>query len=98
MKEASVVEKVREIVSRHTLPDFIIGLDVRLGDIDGDPTMWLIFKTTQGPKSWSPEAERRIDGITAVKEALLPELITEFDDWFPYFRFESQRELKSVAG
>ena len=85
MEKSPIIEKVRGIVSHHALPDFIVGLDIRLGDIDGDPAMWLIFKTTPGPKSWSPEAERRVNGITAVKEALLPELLTAFDGLLPLF-------------
>jgi len=97
MRESQIADKVREIVGRHRLPDFITGLDVRLGDVEGDPAMWVVFRTTPGPTSWSSEAERRVAGITAVKDALLPDLLDAFEDRFPYFRFESDRGPKSSA-
>jgi len=98
MKSSQIVEKVREIVGRHALPDFITGFDVRLGEFDGDPAMWIAFKLVPGPGRRSPETERRVEGITALIEVLEPELLDAFEDRFPYFRFEADRDLKPVAG
>lgn len=96
MRHAQIVEKVREIVGRHALPDFITGYDVRLGEFDGDPAMWIAFKTTASPTTWSAEAERRVAAITDIKRILLPELLAEFDDRYPYFRFESDPGLATA--
>jgi hypothetical protein len=97
MKTSQIVEKVREIVGRHQLPDFITGFDDRLGDFDGDPAMWIAFKMVPGPGRWTPETERRVGDIKALTEALAPELLEEFEDRYPYFRFEADREPKTLA-
>ncbi len=98
MKEQAIPEAVKEIVGRHTLPDLIVGLDVRLGEFDGDPAMWLIFRTTPGDQTRTVEHDRRVAEISRLKEALLPDLLNAFDDRFPYFRFESERSLSPTEG
>jgi len=97
MKSSQIVEKVREIVGRHALPDFITGFDVHLGEFDGDPAPWIAFKIVPGPGKLTPETERRVEHITALQDALIPELLEEFDDRYPYFRFEADRDLKLLT-
>ncbi len=97
MKASQIVDKVREIVGRHALPDFITGFDVRLGEFDGDLAMWIAFKMVPGPGKLTPETERRVEHITALQDALMPELLDEFDDRYPYFRFEAERDPKLLA-
>ena len=98
MNDRDTVAKVREIVARHPLPDFIVNLDVRLGDIDGDPAMWLVFRMTPGPEYQNAELERRVAEMNALEKAVRPELLETFDDRFPYIRYEPMRAVKAIAG
>ena len=98
MNDRDTVAKVREIVARHPLPDFILGLDVRLGDIDGDLAMWLRFQTTPDAGHWNAEVARRVAAIKTLEDALFPELLTAFEDRYPYFWYETARDLKTAPG
>ncbi len=98
MNDRDTIAKVREIVARHPLPDFILGLDVRLGDTDGDPAMWLAFQTTPDAGHWNADVERRVAAINALEDALFPELLIAFEDRYPYFRYETARHLRAVPG
>lgn len=98
MRESPIVAKAREIVGRHKLPDFIVGFDVRLGDFDGDPAMWIVLKTAPGPTSWGPELDRQVKAIQTLKEAIRPDLLAAFDDRYPYFRVEDERNLQPATG
>ena len=98
MKYDEIVAKAREVISRHPLPDFVTRFEVRLGEFDGDPAMWIEFKTLPEPPGLSPEFERRVDGISALKKAVQPDLLEAFEDRFPYYRFETDRDLKPVKG
>ena len=98
MNDRDTIAKVREIVARHPLPDFILGLEVRLGDTDGDPAMWLAFQTTPDAGHWNADVERRVAAINALEDALFPELLAAFEDRYPYFWYETARDLKTVQG
>ena len=91
MKQVQIIEKVREIVGRHPLPDFITGFDVRLGEFGGDPAMWIAFKMIPGPGRLTPETERRADEMAALQDQVFPALLAEFEDRWPYFRYEADR-------
>ncbi len=97
MKYDEIVAKAREIVSRHPLPDFVTGFEVRLGEFDGDPAMWIVYMTLPEPPGMNPEVQRRVPLITALIKSVMPDLLDAFEDRFPYFRFETDRELKPVA-
>ncbi len=97
MKYDRIVKTAREIVSRHPLPDFVTRFEVRLGEFDGDPAMWIVFKTLPAPPVGSSTFERHVDGIGALIAAVQPDLLDAFEDRFPYFRFETDREMKPVA-
>ena len=97
MKYDEIVEKAREIVERHPLPDFVTRFEVRLGEFDGDPAMWIEFKTLPAPPIGTPAFKQQVDGISTVIAAVMPDLLEAFEDRFPYFRFETDRELKPVA-
>ncbi len=97
MRESPIVAKARDVVSRHELPDFIVGFEVRLGDFDGDPAMWIVLRTAPGPTTWGPELERQVEAIRIVKDAIRPDLLEAFDDRYPYFRVEEKRNLQPAA-
>lgn len=98
MKHDEIVAKARDVVARHPLPDFVTRFEVRLVKFDGDPAMWIVFKTVPEPPGWSPEFKRRVDGIAALTKAVHPDLLDAFEDRFPYFRVETDRDLKPVEG
>lgn len=70
---------------------------MRLGEFDSDPAMWIEFKTLPGPPFGKPAFQQQVDGISALIAAVQPDLLEGFEDRFPYFRFETDRELKPVA-
>ena len=84
-------------MGRHALPDFITGFEVRLGDIDGDPAMWIVFQTLPGPKSWGPEAARHVSAMNSLQDGIMPDLLEAFEDRFPYFRYEASGTRKVSA-
>ena len=97
MKYDEIVETARRVVERHKLPDFVTRFEVRLGEFDGDPAMWIEFKMLPAPPMGTSAFEQQVDGIRAVIDAVMPDLLEAFEDRFPYFRFETDRELKPVA-
>ena len=97
MKHEDAIAKVREIVDHHRLPDFIVGYDVRLGDFDGDPALWVVFRVTPGPSRLNAEVDRRVAAMKALHDALRPDLLEAFEDRFPYFRYESAVPESAVA-
>lgn len=97
MKYDRIVEKAREVVGRHALPDFVTRFEVQLGEFDGDPAMWIAFKMLPEPPRGSPAFEQQVNGISEIVAAVMPDLLETFEDRFPYFRFETDRELKPVA-
>jgi len=96
MKHEDTIAKVREIVDRHRLPGFIIDYDVNLGDFDGDPALWVVFRVTPGPSQRNAEVDRRVAEMKTLHDALRPELLAAFEDRFPYFRYQTAA-LKPVA-
>ena len=97
MKQDRIAERVRAVVDRHTLPDFITGFDVRFGEFDGDPAMWVVFKRTPGPDRMTPELTRRIKAVNALERALQPGLLDVFEDGAVYFRYETEPSRASAA-
>ncbi len=84
---AEEVARIREIVARHPLPDFVTGFDVRLGEFDGDPAMWIAFKLAHDVTGPGPE----LSELQRLRQAVQADLFDNFDDRYPYFRFEVDR-------
>jgi len=97
MRHDEVVERAKAVVGRHALPDFVHGFDVRLGDIEGDPAMWITFHMTPEPTKRVTATDSRVLAIGALRRVLTPALLREFDDYYPYFRFESQPTTPAVS-
>lgn len=97
MKQDQIVQRVRAVVERQPLPDFMTGFDVRLGEFDGDPALWVIFKLIPGPDQMSPEIKRRVRAMAVLEEALLPGLLEAFEDGAVYFHYERDRSRIAVA-
>jgi hypothetical protein len=97
MKQDQIKDRVRAVVERHSLPDFIVGYEVRLGEFDGDPALWVVFKMIPGPGRMTPEIDRRVKAMSALEAALLPGLLEAFEDGSIYFHYEANRSRVPVA-
>ena len=81
------VSRIRSIVQRHKLPDFVSGFHVRLGEFDGDPAMWIIFDTLVDDKITMDDRIARSEVLARLREGVGADLRAEVDDRFPFFRF-----------
>lgn len=97
MRHDQIEKRVRAVVERRPLPDFIIGFEVRFGEFDGDPAMWIAFKMIPGPGRMTPEIDRRVKAMGALEDALLPGLLEAFEDGSVYFRYEADRSRAPAA-
>ncbi len=95
---AEEVARIREVVGLHRMPDFVTGFDVELGEFDGDPAMWILFRTREdGDNSHSHRVERaRVLGN--MRKAVQSNLLEVFDDRFPYFRFVTEEYSGTATG
>ena len=81
-------DRIREIVGQHPVPSFVTGFQVRLGDIDGDPAVWIVFKTIRDAEPEGEELERQVAQRSALRNAVHSELLDALDNRYPYIRFE----------
>jgi hypothetical protein len=85
-KYAEEIARIREIVGRHALPEFVTGFDVRLGEFDGDPAMWITFHTTEAGSD--AELNRQVAEVATLRQKVQTDLLEAFEDRFPYFRID----------
>ena len=97
MRHEQIEKRVRAVVEGHPLPDFLIGFEVRFGEFDGDPAMWIAFRRIPGPGRMTPEITRRVKAMNELEDALLPELLEAFEDGSIYFRYENDPAQAPVA-
>ena len=90
------IDRIRQVVARHPLPDILTGFDVGLGDIEGDPAMWITFHTVGDPPPDEAGKKARAALLHSVKRAVRADLLDHFQHRFPYFRFE--REMAFPTG
>jgi hypothetical protein len=88
-RDAEQIARARQVVSGHPMPDFISGFDVRLGESDGDPALFVIYWTRDDNENWlelflSEEWERRAKEYRKLDDAVIPRLIDVLEDRYPY--------------
>jgi len=98
MNETELVGKARSIVGRHSLPDFIRGFDVEFAEFDGDGAIYVIYRTDRLSQSDIAAAERRVPEIIGLERRVMTDLLQEFDDYFPYFRYKSAAGPETSQG
>lgn len=87
-RDAEEIARIRGIVGRHSFPEFVTGFNVRLGEFDGDPAMWIIFKRA-GDEALDLEVLRqRAKVMNDFTRQVQSDLLAEIDDRYPYFRSE----------
>src|SRR6478609_3578570 len=87
-REDEEIARIREIVGRHALPDFVTGFDVRLGEFDGEPSVWIIFKTLPGFHPTRENLPERVYAIRALKDEVHHDLLENIEGRYPYYRFQ----------
>lgn len=88
-RETEEIARIREIVRHHALPDFVTGFDVRLGDFEGDPAVWIVF-AIQAPATRSRSAtDDIVASMNNLVRSLRYELLDKVDGRYPFFRFET---------
>ena len=83
------VAQIRAIVDRYPFPDFITGYDVRLGEFDGDPAVWIEFDVLPREDQSEAAAVARAEATARIRHQVGRYLIDEIEDRFPYFRFRA---------
>lgn len=87
-RQADEVALINEIVARHPLPPFVTGYDVRLGEFDGDPALWVEYKLNADITSATPDRRERLDALERLRKGVQGDLLDAFDERFPSFRFK----------
>lgn len=80
------VARIREIVGRHALPDFVTGFDVRLGEFDGNPAMWITFHTSEATSV--EEIDQQLSALSGYRQNIQTDLLDSVEDRFPFFRID----------
>ena len=95
--QADEVVRIRQIVDRHSLPDFVAGYDVELGDFDDEPALWIIFHTTgRMPAAWE-ERRTRAETLRSLIQAVHPDLLSAVQTRYPYYRFSVPEQASSAS-
>ncbi len=87
IREADEIAAIRNIVMRHQMPPFVAAFDVLLSTVDGDPAVWIIFKTTEGPPHSIDARKARAVTSNHLVDAIHDDLREEVANRYPYFRF-----------
>ena len=87
-READEIARAREIVARHPMPAFVTGFDIRFGEYDGDPAMWVTFKVDRGTPPAPPE--QLLPELNVFRSAVHADLLEEFETRYPYYRYDSK--------
>ncbi len=82
------IAKIQEIVDRHAFPPFLTGYDVRLGEFDGEPALWVEFKLADDITTATPEYKSKLSAIIELQAKIRQDLLDAFDDRYPYFRLK----------
>ena len=93
-RQAEEIARINEIVAAHPLPPFITGYDVRLGEFDGDPALWVEFKLNADITSATPDRREKLDALEHLRKSVQSDLLDAFDTRFPYFRYKVDPALR----
>ena len=81
------IARIRSVVERSLLPDFVSSFDVRLGEFDGDPAMWIIFSSEPLPDVNEVSAGERARAMNELAHRVRSIILEDPESPFPYFRF-----------
>ena len=89
------IDRIRTILARHELPEFVSGYDVRLGEFDGTPAFWIQFQIVPHADT-SPEGSlQRGDDLVSLTRSLNPDFFREVENRFPFYQFAEVNQTSS---
>lgn len=77
---ADEIAVITGVVSRHLLPDFISGFEVRLGEFGDDPAAWMVFKLIGADPSSEEDLDKRVKDLAALRNTKSEDLLEAVDD------------------
>lgn len=81
-------EEATRIVNRHPWPPFINGYNIEYGEFEGAPAMWVRYRLEPANPLPAVERDTRADALNKLASEVTADLLTTFDDRWPYVRFE----------
>ena len=96
-RQAEEIALINEIVAGHPFPPFVTGYDVRLGEFDGDPALWVEFKLDADVTSATPDRRERLDALERLRKSVQSDLLDAFETRFPYFRYKVDPALRPAG-
>ena len=85
--------RAQGIVVQHSLPDFVTRFEVRFGEFDGDPAMWVVFRTAFKPDPEDKNLQAELQAMRVLRDGVEADLRDAFEDRWPYTRFEPEAAL-----
>jgi len=85
-RPAEEMARIREIVGRHELPEFVDGFDVQFGSYEDEPAAWITFKLLGSDGLGIEELQRRAAILVPLQNRLFDELMDGDSDRWPFFR------------
>jgi hypothetical protein len=83
-RDAAELARARQIVSGHDLPDFITSFDVKLGLLEGEPALFVVYhEAVNKHHPRIDEVLRRSEELSRLDAVILPELLDAFEDRIP---------------
>ncbi len=87
-READEAARLRSVVTRQNLPDFVQDFELRFGEAEGEPAVWIVFHTKGDLPSDQAEADRWLGEVATLTNAVREQILDDDGQRFPYFRFE----------
>ena len=86
-RDSKLIHDIRTVVERHGWPAYIQDVSIGLLDLNGEPTVWITYKTK--PDAVLPRSgwEQRADEHIKLTRAVSRELLGVDDRWTPYYSF-----------
>jgi hypothetical protein len=98
-QEADEIARIRAIVGRHALPDFVEGFHLRFGlDPADEPGVWIVFHTRGDLPAHQSEADRWIAEMNRLASVVREDILESGEERFPYFRFEPTATIPEADG
>ena len=92
MRHDEVLQKARETVGRHPVPDFVTGFHVQLGeDFYGDPVVQVVFDVLPAAaRQTMVDMRRRGNAMNALEDDVLTDLLKTFEDRSAIISFKAE--------
>ena len=86
-RNAKLIQDISAVVERHGWPDFIDGFQVKLGEFEGEPAVWVIYQIKSGVPLPRATWEERADRLNELQRAVRLDLLDVDEDRLSIFHF-----------